>query len=71
MTAATRNGSWLADNGVQPHEIRDLMGRGSLRAVERYLHTTTVRMDRARSALDGRRSQGPGASRAHGGSESG
>jgi integrase len=64
-------GSWLADNGVQPHEIRDLMGHASLRAVERYLHTTTVRMDRARSALDNRRSESPGASGAHGANGSG
>lgn len=50
-------GSWLAEEGVPPHEIRDLMGHGSLRAVERYLHSTTTRMDRARGALDSRRSE--------------
>jgi integrase len=59
-------GSWLAENGVGPAEIRDLMGHSSLRAVERYIHTTTVRMERARNALDARRSDTPGAPRAHG-----
>jgi integrase len=58
-------GSWLAEQGVPPHEIRDLMGHGSLRAVERYLHSTTTRMDRARGALDRRRLQDSGARRAH------
>jgi integrase len=64
-------GSWLAEQRVPPTEIRDLMGHSSLRAVERYLHSTTVRMERARGALDSRRSGSPGASRAHGAQESG
>lgn len=53
-------GSWLADAGVPPHQIRDLMGHGSLRAVERYVHSSESRMDRARDALGARRAhEGP------------
>lgn len=48
-------GSWLADNGVPPHEIMVLMGHSSLRAVERYIHASEARMDRARAALGARR----------------
>lgn len=48
-------GSWLADNGVPPHEIRDLMGHGSLRAVERYLHSSTAWLQRARDDLGARK----------------
>lgn len=52
-------GSWLAEQGVPPHEIRDLMGHGSLRAVERYVHSSSVRMQRARDALYARRAHEP------------
>lgn len=45
-------GSWLADAGVPPHEIAALMGHSSLRATERYLHASEVRMSRARAALN-------------------
>lgn len=48
-------GSWLAENGVPPHEIRDLMGHSSLRATERYVHASEKRMQRAREALGARR----------------
>lgn len=48
-------GSWLAENNVPPHEIRDLMGHSSLRATERYVHASTKRMQRARDALGARR----------------
>ncbi|WP_210651304.1 tyrosine-type recombinase/integrase [Nocardioides sp. SYSU D00065] len=51
-------GSWLADNGVPPHEIMVLMGHSSLRAVERYIHASEARMDRARDALGARRAHG-------------
>lgn len=51
-------GSWLADEGVPPHEIAALMGHGSLRAVERYLHAGEQRHDRARNALGARRAHG-------------
>lgn len=46
-------GSWLADDNVPPHEIAALMGHGSLRSVERYIHASEVRFERARSALSG------------------
>lgn len=52
-------GSWLAEQGVPPHEIRDLMGHSSLRAVERYVHASDVRMERARHALGARRAHEP------------
>lgn len=48
-------GSWLADQGVPPHEIAALMGHASLRSVERYLHASEARMERARGALGARR----------------
>lgn len=48
-------GSWLADQGVPPHEIAALMGHASLRSVERYLHASEARMGRARDALGARR----------------
>lgn len=51
-------GSWLAEEGVPPTEIRDLMGHSSLRAVERYVHSSEVRMERARNALGARRAHG-------------
>lgn len=54
-------GTWLAEQGVPPHEIAALLGHGSLRAVERYIHAGEARMERARTAL--------GARRAHGGVE--
>jgi integrase len=60
-------GSWLAENGVRPGTRSGTSwDTASLRAVERYIHTTTVRMERARNALDARRSDTPGAPRAHG-----
>lgn len=54
-------GSWLAEGGVPPHEIMTLMGHSSLRAVERYIHASEARLERARLAL--------GARRAHEGAE--
>lgn len=45
-------GSWLADKNVPPHEIAALMGHGSLRSVERYIHASEVRFERARVALE-------------------
>lgn len=51
-------GSWLAENGVSPVDIMALMGHESLRATERYLHSTSHRFDRALSAL-GRAAIGP------------
>lgn len=51
-------GSWLADEGVPPHEIAALMGHSTLRATERYVHASEARMDRARKALDARVTHG-------------
>jgi integrase len=51
-------GSWLAEGGVPAHEIKDLMGHGSLRAVERYIHSSEARLDRAREALGARVAHG-------------
>lgn len=57
-------GSWLADQGVPPHEIAALMGHGSLRAVERYIHASEARLQRARDALGARRAhEAPGTRR--------
>lgn len=44
-------GSWLAEAGVPPTDIMALMGHGSLRATERYMHAFKSRFDRAREAL--------------------
>lgn len=46
-------GSWLAEAGVPPHEIMKLMGHGTLRATERYLHASDGRFTRALAALGG------------------
>lgn len=51
-------GTTLAEEGVPAHEIMALMGHSSLRAVERYLHARTARLDRARDALGARRAHG-------------
>lgn len=53
-------GSWLADDNVPPHVIKALMGHGSMRAVERYIHASESRMGRARDALYARTAHGPG-----------
>lgn len=47
-------GSWLANDGVPASDIASLMGHGSLRSVERYIHATEARFDRARAALSSR-----------------
>jgi len=44
-------GSWLAEAGVSATDIGKLMGHGSLRATERYLHAGDGRFARALSAL--------------------
>lgn len=44
-------GSWLAEGGVPPTDIMALMGHGSLRATERYMHAYESRFDRATLAL--------------------
>lgn len=62
-------GSWLAEDGVPPHQIAALMGHASLRSVERYIHASEVRFEQARRALGVRsdengsrtRVNGPGA----------
>lgn len=46
-------GSWLADRGMPLHDIKALMGHGSLRSTERYLHSSGERFDRALTVLDG------------------
>lgn len=51
-------GSWLADQGVPPHHIAKLMGHASLRAVERYIHSSEARLEAARGALGARRAHG-------------
>ena len=45
-------GTWLAEAGVPPRQIADLMGHKSLRSVERYIHGTEARFDQARAALE-------------------
>lgn len=45
-------GSWLADDGMTIHDIAALMGHSNLRSTERYVHSSSSRMDRARRALD-------------------
>lgn len=44
-------GSWLAGAGVPPHDIMALMGHGSLRATERYLHSGSERFGKALAAM--------------------
>lgn len=44
-------GSWLAAANVAPVHIMALMGHGSLRATERYLHSTSSRFEQLSSAL--------------------
>ncbi|HUG51228.1 MAG TPA: site-specific integrase, partial [Terrimesophilobacter sp.] len=44
-------GSWLAENGVSPVDIMALLGHSTLRATERYMHSSGSRFDRALSAL--------------------
>lgn len=44
-------GSWLAAGGVSPTDIMSLMGHSTLRATERYLHSSEDRFTRARLAL--------------------
>jgi site-specific recombinase XerD len=44
-------GSWLAEGGTPPTDIMALMGHGSLRATERYMHAYESRFERAVSAL--------------------
>lgn len=44
-------GSWLAEDGVPAHEIAALMGHASLAAVQRYIHATERRFERARASL--------------------
>lgn len=48
-------GSWLAEDGVPPHQIGALMGHKSLRSTERYTHATEARFDQARAALERRK----------------
>lgn len=43
--------SWLASQGVPPHELMAMSGHGSLRALERYMHASPGRLTRASSAL--------------------
>lgn len=45
-------GSWLAEDGMPPHQIAALMGHKSLRSVERYIHATEARFAQARAALE-------------------
>jgi len=46
-------GSWLGEKNVPPNQIAALMGHGSLRSVERYVHATEARFDQARTAISG------------------
>lgn len=46
-------GSWLAENGVPPVDIMTLLGHSSLRATERYMHSTSGRHERVLGALYG------------------
>lgn len=45
-------GSRLADQGVPIHDIMKLMGHANVRSVQRYLHSSEDRFERARKALD-------------------
>lgn len=48
-------GTALAEEGVPPHEIMDLMGHERLESVQRYVHAGEARFDRARKAIARRR----------------
>lgn len=45
-------GTWLAEAGVPPRQIADLLGHKSLRSVERYIHGTEARFGQAIAALE-------------------
>lgn len=45
-------GSWLGEAGVPQPQIAALMGHGSLRSTERYVHATEARFDQARAVLE-------------------
>lgn len=45
-------GSWLADGGTPVHDIAELMGHGTLRATERYVHSGEGRFARALESLE-------------------
>lgn len=45
-------GSWLGAAGMGQADIARLMGHGSTRSTERYVHATPARMGRAREALE-------------------
>jgi site-specific recombinase XerC len=64
-------GSWLAEASVSPTDIMSLMGHGSLRATERYLHSYPARFDRVRAALERPKELGPGGQDDQGGDKGG
>ena len=45
-------GSWLGEKGVSPQDLAALLGHSDWRMVQRYVHSSTSRFDRAREALD-------------------
>ena len=51
-------GSWLGEANVPQSQIAALMGHGSLRSAERYIHATEARFDQAREALSERQTSG-------------
>lgn len=45
-------GSWLGEAGVPVHEIAALLGHSDWRMVQRYVHASKARFDKARAALE-------------------
>jgi integrase len=43
--------SWLGEQGVSPQDLAALLGHSDWRMVQRYVHSSEARMDRARDAL--------------------
>lgn len=51
-------GSWLGDDNVPPQDIAALLGHSDWRMVQRYVHASKQRFERARAALDRERAAG-------------
>lgn len=43
--------SWLGEQGMSPQDLAALLGHSDWRMVQRYVHSSTARFDRAREAL--------------------
>lgn len=44
--------SWLGEQGLSPQDLAALLGHSDWRMVQRYVHSSTARFDRAREALN-------------------